>query len=721
MSDDANAADLASLLERSREQIASRFVVEVERRGLSPSGVPRTQLRDHVPRFIAEIAAKLRDSRAAGSSEHDLDVSATARGHGEQRWQLGYDLDGLIREYGVLRRCILDALDAAGARPSIRELEVVSTYLDVGVAEAATEYVAFRDVELRGKNESVELLAEAGELLGSSLDYRSTLGRLTALVLPRLADWCAVDLVGATDGDVLVAHADPAKLDVLRLLFARTPHASGGPFGRTRVVKSGKPDLVPTFGAELVEQAARDAEELALLRALDCGSYMIVPLRTRSSVVGAIVLGRGPSSARYDEGHLVVATDLARRTAAAIDNARLYELAEQARARAEAAAGAKDEFVAMVSHELRTPLNTILGWVRLLRGGTLSADKSVHAIGVVERNANALNRIVADLLDVSRIFVGKVRIEPSDLDFVKVIDMAVEGVRPAADAKRIGIEVDIDVDREQAQLRADAQRLEQLAWNLLANAVKFTPKGGKVTVRLRRVDADLELVVEDNGVGISPSFLPYVFEPFRQSDASASRAHGGLGLGLSIARQIVGLHGGEIEAKSEGLGRGATFVVRIPVTPLLSTKLDADRAEVAPSAPAARATVPPGLEGLSVLVVDDEPDARELIAMFFETCGMSARVAGSVAEAMRQIAAAKPDVIVSDIGMPDEDGYALIRRVRALDGPASAIPAIALTAFARNEDRTRALHAGFDLHMAKPVEPNALVNAVVDLARSRRG
>ena len=504
----------------------------------------------------------------------------------------------------------------------------------------------------------------------------------------------------------MIAHVDPAKRDVLQSLYARAPPVSGGPFGHARVVETGEAELVAAVPPGSLERLASDPEELAMLQAIDCHSYIIVPLRLQSRVIGAIVLARGASARPYDAADLVLASDLARRTAAAIDNARLYELAEQERSRAVAATRAKDEFVAMVSHELRTPLNTILGWVRLLRGGTLPPEKSAHALGVVERNANALNRIVADLLDMSRIFVGKVRVEPSNLDFAKVLDMAIEGLRPAADAKRI--EIEVDVDRAHAELRGDAERLEQLTWNLLANAVKFTPKGGKVAVRVRRVDTDLELVVEDNGVGITPSFLPHVFEPFRQSDASASRAHGGLGLGLSIARHIVELHGGEIEAKSDGLGRGAKFVVRIPATPPRARRggRRAHRHPPAPSEPSAGTTVPADVEGLSVLVVDDEPDARELIAMFFETCGMQARVAASVAEAMRAIAAAPPHVIVSDIGMPGEDGYALIRRVRMLAGPAKDIPAIALTAFARNEDRTRAraLLAGFNLHMAKPVE-----------------
>jgi CheY-like chemotaxis protein len=332
---------------------------------------------------------------------------------------------------------------------------------------------------------------------------------------------------------------------------------------------------------------------------------------------------------------------------------------------------------------------------------------------VIERNAQAQGRLIADLLDISHAITGKIRINLSQVDLSNVVDMAVEGVRPAAEAKRI--QIDVDIDRAHAVMRGDGDRLQQVVWNLLANAIKFTPKGGLVRVRLRRIDSDIELTVEDNGEGILSTFLPHVFESFRQSDGSVSRPHGGLGIGLSIAKHILELHGGFIKAESPGAGRGATFVVRLPMSPLVSTTMGISRVP-ATQQQAVDGSLPVGLEGMRVLVVDDEPDARELIAYFLEMCRMEVHLAGSAAEALVELESYTPHVIISDVGMPNEDGYSLIRSIRTLPfDDKKNIPAIALTAFARNEDRTRALVEGFNLHMAKPVEPTALARAVADL------
>jgi CheY-like chemotaxis protein len=354
-----------------------------------------------------------------------------------------------------------------------------------------------------------------------------------------------------------------------------------------------------------------------------------------------------------------------------------------------------------------------------MREGSLAESKREHAFEVIERNAQAQSRIVADLLDISRAITGKIRIQPAQLDFANVVDMAIEGVRPAAEAKKIAIEADLD--RANALMRGDADRLQQVVWNLLANAIKFTPKNGRVVVRLRRVESDLEFVVEDNGEGILPAFLPHVFDSFRQSDTTASRSHGGLGIGLSIAKHIVELHGGFVEAQSAGEGKGATFVVRLPILSLISTTFGVSRVP-ATALPGSNLAPPVGLEGIRVLVVDDDPDARDLVTYVLERCGMKARSAGSAREALAELETFTPDVVVSDIGMPGEDGYALVRSLRTLVSEEKRnIPAIALTAFARNEDRTRALVEGFNMHMAKPVEPTALVGAVADLVgRARR-
>ncbi|MBL8742165.1 MAG: response regulator, partial [Myxococcales bacterium] len=507
-----------------------------------------------------------------------------------------------------------------------------------------------------------------------------------------------------------VAHADSSRAELVRELLRREIGASSG---YARVMRTGEPELVADASLA-VQSATSSAEQQRLLQQIGTRSMLTVPICLQAHVLGAFTLAYSTSDRRYGAEDLPLALELAQRAAVSIDNARLYELSQHERSRAEAATRAKDELVATVSHELRTPLNAILGWVRLLRGGSLSDGKRDHALEVIERNAGAQNQLVGDLLDISRIMTGKIRISPSQVDFANIVDVAVEGVRPAAEAKRIQIVTAIDdVD---ALMRGDGDRLQQVVWNLLVNAIKFTPKDGRVVVRLSRIDSELELVVEDNGHGIPPSFLPHVFESFRQSDGSESRAHGGLGIGLSISKHIIELHGGSISAESAGKGRGAVFRVRLPISPLVSPNLGISRVP-ATAQETGRLSLPPGIDGLRVLVVDDDPDARELVAHFLEGCGMKVDLAGSAEEALTHLTSNSPDVIISDIGMPEHDGYYLIRNIRTLDSADKrSIPAIALTAFTRNEDRTRALVEGFNLHMPKPVEPSVLVRAVADLA-----
>jgi signal transduction histidine kinase/ActR/RegA family two-component response regulator len=710
--------DLARLLRERRDDIVARFVSAVQRMDLSPPGVTRSLLVDHIPKFMGEIVAELTPSGDLRLSQDAIDSSATARQHGEQRWDLGYDLQSLIREYGVLRHCIIATAKEGGLVLSMDEFDVLARCLSVGVAEAATEYVKYRDGQLNVQRANLEFLAEAGQILSSSLDYRFTLNRLTGLIVPRLADWCAVHLDGTDVDQMPLAHVDPLKVPLLRDLYRRFPLPSDSPYGHPHVTRTGAPQLLQEMGPHVIDASALDSEHLAMMRALGFRSGIVVPLTVQGHQFGALTLAYGsPSQRRYDESDLLVVGELARRAAIAIDNAGLYELSQKERLRVEAATRAKDEFVAVVSHELRTPLNAILGWLRLLRSGALPETKREHALEVIERNARAQSKLVADLLDVTRIITGKVRLDPSQLDLGHIIEMAVEGVRPAADAK--GLQIEMNIERP-AVMRGDGDRLQQVVWNLLSNAVKFTPKGGHVRVSLRQVDSDLELSVADDGVGIAGDFLPHVFESFRVSDAGSSRAHGGLGIGLSIAKHLVELHGGTIEALSPGTGQGAAFVVHLPIAAVISTTKGTSNVA---------ATMPPGkeeealasdLRGLRVLVVDDDPDARELVATVLETGGVEVATAGSAAEALAALETFMPQVVVSDIGMPGEDGYSLIRSIRSLPSKLNSLPAIALTAFARNEDRTRALLAGFNVHMAKPVEPSALVRAVAILAGSGR-
>ena len=361
----------------------------------------------------------------------------------------------------------------------------------------------------------------------------------------------------------------------------------------------------------------------------------------------------------------------------------------------------KDEFLATLSHELRTPLNAILGWTRLLRGQALPERQVQPALEKVERNAQMQARLVEDLLEVSRITTGKLRLDMRSFDLVALARTAVESIRPTAEARGLTIERDFELPA--MPTIGDPDRLQQVIWNLLSNAVKFTPPGGRVSLSLRRRGEVDEMVVADTGVGIDPSFLPNVFDTFRQADASSTRAHGGLGLGLSIVRHLVEVHGGTVAAASEGRGRGSTFTVRLPVRSLKTPAAD-------PVATAALIAGHP-LRGVSIIVVDDDPDTRDLLQSIMTTAGAEVRSAGSVDEALALYRDASPDVIISDIGMPGRDGYSLMEELRSLSVPMPRL-AIALTAYAAERDRARSATAGFQDHVAKPVDPAALVSMV---------
>jgi PAS domain S-box-containing protein len=398
---------------------------------------------------------------------------------------------------------------------------------------------------------------------------------------------------------------------------------------------------------------------------------------------------------------------LLERTAA--ERQRLLESEREARGEVERVSRIKDEFLATLSHELRTPLNAILGWAQLLRMGRLDDDERAQGLETIERNARAQTQIIEDLLDMSRIISGKIRLDVQRVDLAAVLNAAIDSVRPSAEAKSIRLSKLLDT--RVAPISGDPARMQQVVWNLLSNAIKFTPKGGNVQVILERVNSHIEVVVADNGEGIQPGFLAHIFERFRQQDSSTTRRHAGLGLGLSIARQLVELHGGTISVKSAGLGQGATFTVMLP--------LPAMREETEPPDSGAAA---PGhdsicLSGVRVLVVDDEPDARELIRQVLRDHDADVVTADSPAEAMAILKQQRPTVLISDIGMPGKDGYDLMRSIRALSAEdGGETPAVALTAFARSEDRTRAMLAGYQVHISKPFEPRELVATLASLA-----
>jgi PAS domain S-box-containing protein len=429
-------------------------------------------------------------------------------------------------------------------------------------------------------------------------------------------------------------------------------------------------------------------------------SLTVSPIRdANNKIIGASKIARDISQRKHAERTLQEQSEA---------NERLYREAQES-------GRLKEEFLATISHELRTPLNAILGWARIMRTGKLKEEETKKALETIERNARAQAQLIDDLLDVSRIITGKLRMDVRPIDPNGFIEAAIDAVNPAAEAK--GIRVQKIMDTGIVTVPGDPIRLQQVIWNLLSNAIKFTPRGGNVQVRMERVDSHLQIVVADSGQGIPQEFLPHVFDRFRQIDQSSTRQHGGLGLGLALVRHLVELHGGSVAATSPGPGQGSTFTIVLPVVPIYH--VNAEGVQVHPTA---RTLLPSAdycasLEGLMILIVDDEHDTRELLRTSLSECGAQVTVAGSVEEAFAAFAASIPDILISDIGMPDVDGYELIRRLRELPLECGGkIPAIALTAYARVEDRLKALRAGFQMHVPKPVELAELVTVVASVA-----
>ena len=552
-------------------------------------------------------------------------------------------------------------------------------------------------------------LAEVSNALDASLDYRATLARVARLAVPFLADACIVDIAEEEGGvtRLEVALADPAKHGVAAHLKSAAP----GPRSTSpeaRALRSGESIIMPEVKAADVEAMAQDPAHRQALGELGPRSLMVAPITARGRNLGALTFVAAESDRRFGRSDLGLAEDVARRAALAVENARLYKASQEARQGAEAANRAKDEFLATLSHELRTPLSPILGWVRLLRSGDLDDAATARGLEVIERNVRAQTQLIEDLLDVSRIITGKLRLEVRPMDLVAVVEAGIDAVRPAAEAK--GIRIASRLDPMASAMVGDPDRLQQVVWNLVSNAVKFTPKDGRVEVELARVDTHARLRVRDTGKGIQPAFLPHVFDRLRQADSTSTRAHGGLGIGLAIVRHLVELHGGTVAAESGGEGEGATFTVELPISATPGTQ------RAAPEA-AARDEGSVRLDGVRVMVVDDEADTRDLLSFSLRNYGAEVRALGSASEALAAIQQDKPDVLVSDIGLPGDDGYALIRKVRALDEESGGrVPAAALTAYAKDEDRHRAIAAGFQAHVTKPVELAELASVVASLA-----
>jgi PAS domain S-box-containing protein len=618
-----------------------------------------------------------------------------------------------------------DEADLALARgvASRAALSVANAELYEAAQRATAEAEAERRKLERAEEEREELLRHEQATRRAAEQAASRLSRLAALTaaLSGAADVAAIGHAILELGSAAL-HADMTglliygdDLSVLELVehqgvpapvvAALQRHPADGPGPIATAARTGVPEWLETLDGHL--------DRMPLARAVDIQAFAALPLRVKGRPLGTLAFGFH-GARTFPEEDRAFGLALADQCALAIERARLYESSVRARREAELASRAKDEFLTVLSHELRTPLTAILGWANILRTRRTDAQTLARALETIERNAKAQAQLIEDILDMSRIVTGKLRLERRPTNPRAVVRAALDVVRPSAEAKHLTLEVIIDEGL--GTVMADPDRLQQVAWNLLSNAVKFTPRGGRILISLERRGGSLVLRVSDSGQGISPEFLPRVFERFMQADASSTRAHGGLGLGLAIVKHMVDLHGGTVVAESEGKGKGSTFTVTLPI-PDAEGLLDA-----VPSESRGRLRTGPRLDGMRVLVVDDDADARELVAAILGDQGARVTLASTAGEALDQIGRAAIDVLVSDIGMPGVDGYALIQKARTMLAEQERyLPALALTAYAGAEDAKKAYRAGFQMHLSKPVAPASLVEAVARLARPDGG
>jgi len=795
---------LTDFLATGQGALLERFTRRVQGL-LAPAALSRSELIDHCPDVLRELGLAL--AQDGWPPDRLFGINRTAVAHGAQRLRLGFDLDAVVREYGLLRDCILEMLEEADLRPDLRELRILTGYIAAATADSVHHYVGGRQESAeRERLHLLGLFQQAPGFLcflsGPSLvfelanaayfqlvGHRDILGKPAREALPEIQGQGYFELVDRVflTGEAFVGRG--LKVDLQRepgaplseayidLIYQPIRNMDGQVAG---ILAQGN-DVTEAIRAEARRQAAeaalRASEERyrTLFASIDDGYCLVQVLfddsgeaydygfiETNAAFKGQSglqdVIGRTASElsplidrawfqlygrvaltgepARYENYAagldrwfevyasrvgppalrqlVIVFKDVSERRRVEAERTRLFELESIARREAEQASRLRDEFLATVSHELRTPLTSILGWVQMLRVGGLPPAKRDRALETIERNARAQAQLIEDLLDVSSIIAGKLRIEFAAVDVQSVVEAALETVRPAAEAKGIRLQSTPALD---CPVMGDAQRLQQVVWNLLSNAVKFTPRGGRVQVLVERLDASIELTVADTGRGIDLDFQPHVFERFRQADGATTRTHGGLGLGLSIVRQLVEMHGGTVSVYSEGDGHWASFTVRLPLAATGPREPSPAHPPVPPRL-GAGFPIPPELAGLRILIVDDEADTREMLRTLIEQCGAHVNLASSVAEGLQQCESWRPDLLISDIGMPDQDGYALIASVRARSPEFGGdVAAVALTAYARTEDRTRALLAGFNNHVAKPVEPLELLAVIASLSR----
>lgn len=570
------------------------------------------------------------------------------------------------------------------------------------------------DIDPRVRAErTLRMLADASRRLNRSLEEPRELAAVLDCALPILGDGAILDLLASEGFEHERIHAVSNGLERTTL---QDPRFDLGP---ATVVYSHRADVFLDVKTEAERNRARPdsernprgGEHLRFLAELGVSSYICVPLDTRDRTLGTLTFVR-LSGDCFVESDVEIAGDLARRIATSVDNARLHATTEKRREELEQANRSKDVFLATLSHELRTPLNAIVGWTDMMKKGKVVGEELTRAMDTIDRNAHALSGLVADLLDVSRIVTGSLKIENKLLSLASIVEAAVLAARPQCVPKEIKIAVSLD---ERGAVSGDAGRLRQVITNLLVNAIKFTPHGATIDVRLETIPdggkGRARVTVQDPGEGITPDFLPHVFERFRQEETGRAK---GLGLGLAIVKHLIEEHGGSVSAASEGHGKGATFTFEVPLA-TASLEMLEDEAQVHSLVPSGE----PRLDGVHVLIVEDDPDGNELICAILERYGARVSSTSTATDALAALESEPPDVLVSDIGLPDMDGMELIRRARASTriGP---IPAVALTAYASRQDATKAITAGFDAHVAKPVQPMTLGNAIVRLLKRAR-
>ncbi len=609
-------------------------------------------------------------------------------------------------------------------------IKAIATIAD-GIALGIERYLA--EIKLKSQTEILEAVQHIGRVISGELDQENLVQAVTD---------AATELIGAQLGAFF--YNVLSEDGTLMMLYA----LSGVP--KEAFEHFPMPRATDIFGPTFLGQGTirlDDVKKDSLYGKnspyhgmphghLPVASYLAVSVLSRSGeVIGGLFFGHSEEG-KFTERHERIVEGLAAQTAIAMDNAALYEKSQraikdreksleneqEARRQSEVANRTKDEFLGLLSHELRTPLNAILGWTRLINTGQLDDATFARAIETIDRNAKLQGRLIEDMLDVSRIISGKLRLDAQPVDLTTVINSAVDTSRPAADAKRIHISTVLDFGA--GTILGDPVRLQQIIWNLLSNAIKFTPKNGKIQIQMERVNSHIEISVSDTGTGIEQELLPFIFDRFKQGDSSSSKKHGGLGLGLSIVRHLVEIHGGTVEVHNREDRSGAVFLINLPV--MIVKKDVSESHEITRVHPMVSGAVPfecpPEIEGIKILAVDDEADARILLTAVLEQCGAEIKTCSSARETLDVLESYAPDVLVSDIGMPDDDGYWLIKQVREMENKKGKprLPAIALTAFARVEDRLQAFSAGYNMHVPKPVEPAELTLVIASLTEHLR-